>query len=253
MTIINHSHSFIFIHVPKAAGTSVTTHLAKYTQFCDLEIGGTQFGEQIQRPYARRFGISKHSPTSRLRAMMGGLEWDRYFSFAVVRNPFARAYSTYQFLLKWEGYNAELRKQITAFKSFDDYVASDFFMTPGPDQMLNPQVFWLWRMHGERQLGVNFVGKLESLDADLAYIDKVINARHDRASALEKLREGLHANEKSAVTGSPVPQLNASTPLSKTAFKSKEIVERIRQRYKQDFEFFNYSPDPSAATAPSAK
>ena len=47
MAIINQSKKFIFVHVPKAAGTSVTSAFSKYTSYQDLEIGGAKFGESI--------------------------------------------------------------------------------------------------------------------------------------------------------------------------------------------------------------
>ena len=61
MTIINNSYKFIFGHIPKAAGTTITNQLSAYTNYCDLEIGGTCFGEKIQPAYKKRFNISKHS------------------------------------------------------------------------------------------------------------------------------------------------------------------------------------------------
>lgn len=39
--IVNHTHKFIFVHVPKSAGTSVTQMFSEYSSYRDLEVGGT--------------------------------------------------------------------------------------------------------------------------------------------------------------------------------------------------------------------
>jgi len=241
MAIINHTHRFIFVHVPKAAGTSVTQHLSQYTQYCDLEIGGTEFGEMIQPAYSRRFGISKHSTASKLRGIMGSIEWQKYFSFAFVRNPFLRTYSIYQFLRKWDGYDTTLRQRIMEFDSFQDFVMSDIFLTPGPDQILNPQVFWLWRMPGERQIGVSYVGKLETIDEDMAVIDQVINDRVTSMSVADNLALARREQSDRRVKSS---HANKSSPVTRDAFDDPKVVSRIRERYKQDFERFDYSLAP---------
>ena len=46
--IISNSHKFIFVHVMKTAGTSVSAALDPWLRWNDIAIGGTRFGEQIQ-------------------------------------------------------------------------------------------------------------------------------------------------------------------------------------------------------------
>jgi len=84
MAIINHSFNFVFVHVPKAAGTSVTSILSKYTNYCDLEIGATEFGEYIQPAYKKRFGLAKHSPARDIRNLVGAVAWSKFFTFSFV-------------------------------------------------------------------------------------------------------------------------------------------------------------------------
>lgn len=38
MSLINFSHRFIYVHIPKTGGSSVTRMLSPYTQLGDLEI-----------------------------------------------------------------------------------------------------------------------------------------------------------------------------------------------------------------------
>ena len=69
--IVNHSHKFIFVHVPKAAGTSVSELFSKFSAYSDLEVGGTELGEALQNAYKCRFGLTKHSTAEEIRAVVG--------------------------------------------------------------------------------------------------------------------------------------------------------------------------------------
>ena len=73
--IVNHSHKFIFVHVPKAAGTSVSELFSKFSAYSDLEVGGTELGVALQKAYKRRFGLSKHSTAEVIRAIVGEETW----------------------------------------------------------------------------------------------------------------------------------------------------------------------------------
>jgi len=67
MSIINNKYKFIFVHVPKNGGTSITNFLSSYSTALDIEIGGTQIGELLQTSYIERYGISKHSTSLNLK------------------------------------------------------------------------------------------------------------------------------------------------------------------------------------------
>ncbi len=234
--IINNSHQFIFVHIPKAAGTSVTTVLSQFTNYCDLEIGGTTFGEKIQSAYRERFGIGKHSPAARIKRVTGDVTWSKMFSFSFVRNPFSRCLSTYHFLKKWESPNQKFTEQIRAFTSFDDYVLSDIWdESSGPDDIFRPQCHWLRDENPSGQLIVDFVGKVEQIDADLLHCLNVIGVR------------------KAATAFSMMPKLNTSEPHSLDSLQNKDVVEKIVKKYKVDFEAFSYPVEIQPSIQPAAE
>jgi hypothetical protein len=101
--IVNHTHKFIFVHVPKSAGTSVTELFSQYSSYRDLEVGGTQLGEVLQNEFKKRYGLTKHATAGEIRAIVGAELWDAYYSFGIVRNPYARAQSTFHFMKRWRG------------------------------------------------------------------------------------------------------------------------------------------------------
>lgn len=226
MSIINNSYKFIFVHVPKAAGTSVTNALSGLTNYCDLEIGGTHFGERVQGAYRDRFGLGKHSTASEIKAVVGAVTWARYFTFSFVRNPFTRCLSTYHFLRKWEGGNPELRQRIQTFETFDDYVLSNIWEeSNGPDQIFRPQTFWLRRQTDMGKTLVDYVGKLENLELDLKGMLQLIEVPK---KSIEKLT---------------IQHLNRSQEKSGAVSVNPEVLAKIRLKYVSDFEAFGYAFD----------
>lgn len=81
--MISHSKKFIFIHIPKTGGTSIEAVLADH-------------GTVLQGAGNFHSIYFKHIDAKRLRVMMGA-EYDRYFKFSIVRNPWDWLVSMYEF------------------------------------------------------------------------------------------------------------------------------------------------------------
>lgn len=221
MAIINHTHGFIFVHIPKAAGTSVASVLSQYTRYRDLEIGGTAFGEAIAPAYLERFRLRKHSRAWQLRRIVGTEVWESAYTFAFVRDPYRRSLSTYHFLRQWSGVGNSLYEAIHACADFDAFVRSGLiFETDGPDGIFCPQVDWLTADEQSGDLLVDFVGRVESIEEDLAQI-----RRH-----LGLATEGRH-----------LPQRNRSAAPPGGLDLSEDTKAVLRERYRRDFELLGYA------------
>jgi hypothetical protein len=232
--IVNHSHRFIFVHVPKAAGTSVSELFSKFSAYSDLEVGGTELGEALQHAYKRRFGLTKHSTAEEIRAVVGVDAWRDYYSFAFVRDPYARAQSTYHFMKRWHG-NKEMKQLafMDDFPDFRSFVLSDVFAKQKAHRLLWPQAKWL--LDADGKIAVDYVGRLETLDED---IHKVLSTAPGLVAA-KAAPESAPAKNKSASTDAALFDL-----LSTDA----EVEEQIHAAYQIDFDLFGY-PRFDKATA----
>lgn len=81
--MISHRKRFIFVHIPKSGGTSVTWALRKFGIW-------QHNADQFESIYY------KHAKASDLKRMLNS-EFDHYFKFTVVRNPWDWAVSNYAF------------------------------------------------------------------------------------------------------------------------------------------------------------
>lgn len=98
MAFISNSKKFVFIHLHKCGGTSVERALAQDMQWNDIILGSTDYGEFIQRPYEKKFGMYKHSSAATVKGVVGDDLWNQYFTFALVRHPIDRMVSYYAYL-----------------------------------------------------------------------------------------------------------------------------------------------------------
>lgn len=218
MAIINNTFKFIFVHVPKAAGTSVTNAFSEYTAYCDLEIGGTGFGENIQPFFRNKFGLYKHIPAKELKNIIGNKDWVKFFTFSIVRHPADRLLSIFNFLKQWEGTPEDLREKLIEFQSFDEFVLSEIWKSrPGPDNIFFPQSYWLTDKSG---LLVDYVGKLENLEVSLEYIRDAIGLRKAPNFKVTKLNQSKGEKDFTEISG--------------------EAKLLINEYYSSDFERFSY-------------
>lgn len=159
--IISHSKKFIFIHIQKNAGTSITRYLDKHLTYRDIVVGGTEFGENIQPFFRKKYHINKHSYSKKIKALTGDEVWNDYFSFSFVRNPWSRMVSLYTWCRK-KKHKYDICQEAINSGSFSEFIRGECF------SKLPQQLDYFTDYNGE--MIVNFVGKQESIQDDFEYI-----------------------------------------------------------------------------------
>jgi hypothetical protein len=226
MSVINHVYRFVFIHIPKTAGTSVVSYLAALTTYRDQEIGATAFGESVAPAYGERFGLRKHSTLHEIARCMGDREVRNYVTFSVVRDPVARLKSTFHFMRRWRDWRdipgwADRVEEFDACRDLDDFVHSSLFGSPGPDRWLEPQTDWLSSLGPGGPIDIDMLARVESLDDGLAAFVARVGAER-------------------ALAGRSIPRLNESPRTQGGRDLSASALSRIGHRYARDFELLGY-------------
>lgn len=203
--LISHSHRFVFVHVPKVAGTSMRSALEPY---CEQYLK-RRIGHFLGRFNFLRFP-SPHLTAAAARRLVGPEVYDAYTSFCFVRNPWDWQVSLYHYIRQTpHHFQHEVVLQLT---SFDDYL----------DWRLNHDLRLqnVFVLNQQGQLLVDRIGRLENVEADFAEIMDSVGLPNVR-----------------------VPHVNKSKHKDYRSYYSDENRERVAQAFKADIEMFGYDFD----------
>ena len=222
MLISHEEPKFIFIHIQKTGGVSISNLLRRYSPT-------TTPGRGLRHISARR-------------ALKQVENSDDYFKFAFVRNPWDRLVSWYTMIDEArkgvadgtaEPMTRRLIKKNNLFKyvlrcgpTFDEFVINcteKQWMGNGYYSFTFNQLRYLTDKNGE--VLVDFIGRFENLAQDISHV-------------FDKL--GLEASQLE------IPHENRSAHSHYSEMYTPETREIVRKRFRRDIEFFGYE----FATAP---
>lgn len=201
--IINPVKQFLFIHIQKTAGTSITSHL-------------------LGIPSSTRF----HHPHTLLRQVeLTGQQHD-YYKFAFVRNPWDRLYSWYCMIQRSAPSNlfyAYVKARAPQFRDFLDLtdVIEDFIPEgsdsncPNLKSIAYNQIDYLTDAQGG--IKADFIGRFERLETDYQALCSRLGLPFSGLGHLNRHTEGDY----------------------RKAYRDED-VEKVRRLYCRDIEHFGY-------------
>jgi hypothetical protein len=202
--------NFLFIHIPKTAGSSVTRALAPWcvkpqrTQWRRL-LSHLPVPEKPQNAFLRQ-----HDKASWAKHKLPAEIYDSAYKFAVVRNPFELAVSSYYFRRKHLSGRRRNRARVLDFKTFLRYLErKNRFVRVD-------QTSWISDRHGN--LIIDEVLRFETLA--------------EQFNALVE-RLGLPGEVK-------LPRTNVNAPYDYRAVYDDEAKSIVRRLFFRDFERFGY-------------
>ncbi len=173
--MISHEHHCIFVHIPKAAGTSIETafghldgHAGREGQdhrtfrmmlWPSLALSSFSSVDNVKEVIkATVYPFTSH-PNARNRVSANKHQIEQYFKFTVVRNPWARAFSWYQNVKR----DAEHQRLLGVDADID---FKTFFKRFRGRGMLKPQTHWLKDFDGK--IPMDYICRFESLQQDFS-------------------------------------------------------------------------------------
>lgn len=232
--MISHHHRCIFIHIPKCAGTSIETALGHFDGHQGR--GGQDHRtirmlEPLDVPkiltskdnmlsvYRRQKDIMRKAHNPRNKYTVTAEQYQQYFKFTIVRNPWARVFSWYKNATRDKVHRQNAG--ISADIPFSEYLSR--FAGVG---MLEPQTYWLKRFNGNVEL--DYIGRFETLAQDYSNIAQTLGLSdttlpHKMQSRKEDYRQ--HYDDATA--------------------------ELVADRYAEEIALFDYSFD-DVAHAPAS-
>jgi hypothetical protein len=121
--LISNRHKFIFVHVPKNAGTAITRALEPYADNHPRQ-GLRRLLSHLPVPESEEtVAFRMHVSARWARLKLPGEVYDGYRKFCVVRNPYDRAVSLYHYLSQRTDHHLYERVSRMSFKGYLDYLA----------------------------------------------------------------------------------------------------------------------------------
>ena len=243
--IISKEHKFIFIHIPKTAGSSMNMVWGEGNYGSQQAmIRGVESSDAFKKIRVSIFNEKKNSlyfensvdyahpfyPINKF-LVQPYIDDPSYFSCAFVRNPFDRVVSAYTYASRrkeFEGNegNTDPDFNFSSFTEFcKSYLTKDDLCDPVTKYNVHflPQYKFLYDPEeADSDNGkpfVSYVGKFENIEKDFNYICKKINIKN---ATLPKIRNQKRKKHYSEYYDE----------------ESRAIVESV---YKKDLELFNYS------------
>jgi len=218
--ILSTSHNFIFVHVPKTAGTAMTAALEPFAVRGTRTLWRRLLRRLPVHEAPERIYLRKHETASDMRWKLTPSVFDRFHRFTVVRNPFDHAVSHYEYLKEFR--NAKLAARFGAM-TFRDYLKyrmepgrwNDRFFIRLPDQshfLVGPDGWLL----------VQRVMRFETLATDFA-----------------QLAAGLRLGDLRMERINPTRSKSDARPFQ--SYYDPETEDLVRRLYARDFPLLGYS------------
>ncbi len=212
--LLSYTHQFLFVHVPRTGGVSVTRSLAPYSHRPEevlfnrlLNRLGLHTNLIIGPQSWRWFRI--HHTARVMRRHLPADTFRQLFKFAFVRNPWDRAVSFYHHCLEQPRHHRH--KRVTQLGSFAKFIAWRVKRRPllQSELIVDP--------HGE--LLVDFLGRFENLSDDFQNVCRQI---------------GIQVR---------LPKLNASNHRDYRSYYDDATAELTAKYWQRDIEMFSYTFD----------
>ncbi len=199
MTLINNSNKTIFIHVPKTGGTSINKSLM-----------------EMYDPESLPFSPPVHATTVQIRKLC---DFDSYFSFAVMREPFSWFSSLFRYR-----YHTDVLSNIipTPYSNFELFIDEFYNINE------NLQSHW-FTVKGK--VDVNKVINFSNLDVE-------INQQFNLNSPLEKINVGenkiFNLYKSIKVFDKAVELLDEDLKLYETLFGTRKDYDSLNKEREDE-------------------
>ena len=203
--MINHKHNFIFIHIPKTAGETLSAAL-------QVRIQTYKHTFQLEKEIA-----DKHETITEYMSLNPNN--NDYFKFAFVRNPWDRVVSLWSYYVKRNiapvsdnNFKTCIKNLETLFCKVPDNYYSN---SQRKINLLYPQYHFISDWYGNNVL--DYIGRFENLQEDF---DTVC--------------------DKIGIPQQQLPHTNKSNHKHYTEYYDDETREIVAEKYAKDIEYFGY-------------
>jgi hypothetical protein len=203
--IISAQHGFIFVAIPKTGTHAVRQALREHMGPQDMEQVGLFVNRKLPIPQLAQVGHG-HLSLQQVRPYFRPQDFDGFFKFAFVRNPFDRFVSYCAFMTREHG----------QFEKNPQGVMRHFIDNPQWQHILfQPQHSFVAGADG--QLLTDYLGRVEQMQAS-----------YDEAA------------RRIGIPSRPLEKVNASSRRDYRDYYDQSLIDGVAKLYARDLELFGY-------------
>lgn len=203
--ILSFSHKFVFAAVPKTGTHAVRQALREHLDANDMEQVGLFVQKKFPIPELAQIQHG-HISLQQLRPHLPPEQFESFFKFAFVRNPFDRFVSYCSFMTRFRG----------EFLAAPQRVMSHFIQNPPVQHILfQPQHNFVCDADGK--LLTDYVGRVEEMQQSY---DEICSRIGIPSATLEKVNTSTRANYRD--------------------YYNDELIKGVAKLYGRDLELFGY-------------
>lgn len=216
--IISHKYKFIFTRVAKTASSSLLDYETGLLRPEKVSREGPvpdflheNFDSVDDFCDFHQINDCSHIPMPLAKAYVKPWQYNSYFKFGFVRNPFDRIVSAFEYSKKWYKENQRKYEQPPHLDNFKNWILREY----GFNGKLGK-----YGSQSEYVKGCDFIGRFENLEEDVK-------------NAINKIDPSLY---------SPMPKINQSASSKKhySEWYDDETREIVSHLWARDIENFNY-------------
>ena len=204
--IISSAHRFIFAAVPKTGTHAVRQALREHLGPDDLEQVGLFVTKRFPMPELARIGHG-HITLAEVRPHLPAGDFERFFKFGFVRNPFDRFISFCAFMTRQHGY----------FDQDAQRVMHHFLFVDPPKDKIHYAPQHIFFTGSDGALLSDYVGRVEAMQES-----------YDEAC------------RRIGIPSRPLDKVNASRRGDYRTYYTPELRDAVAALYARDLELFGY-------------
>jgi len=235
--MISHTNKCLFVHIPKVAGTSIIEVLQdkdfneKSTQKNAAPFSANDFKFDPPPPHFRASDYVKYGQLTQK-------QFENYYKFSFVRNPWARIVSEYK-------YRDHARKY-----PFKDFLFKHLPTPAWRDEYCHiiPQYDFLYDEEGNCL--VDFIGKFENIQQDFHQVCKSLDLPETQLPHSNQSQSLFHLRYDAGfcellkrVRGKLSKRQRQNTFSNYREYYDQECIEFVAELYKNDIQAFQYEFD----------
>jgi hypothetical protein len=221
--LISSKKKFIFIHIYKTAGTSVSKLFVPHARLIDriaydFKLTSSSIGKLTNilnwqdDGFIQFTGFHKHSKAYEIKEKIGDEKYNKYFKFVFVRNPFDLLVSLYHYIKQTPNHLSHNKASNLTFKEFVfDYIS----------QKPNRQIDFITDLNSD-EIIVDYIGRFEFLSRDVEVVKNKLNIRTSEKLSHKNSSKGRNNH-------------------SYRDFYDKETIDLVSEYFIADLNLLNYS------------